>query len=249
MSNVKFPRLLIVIPARLKSARLPKKLLLELHGKPLLYWVVKRVLDTRLADLVVATDSLKIQAMCETFGFPVCMTSTECMNGTERVFEVASKFKDNYELFMNVQGDEPLLNVEIIETLMTSIGTNDHAFKIATSSISSAAPNNPSEVKVAISQGGRVRYASRSLVPFNRDEYPQFHKIHGVYLYSFATLEKYVESPEGPLEACEKIEQLRCIENDIPLYAVVTPHTLNSVDTQIDFDFYQNLDPRNFYSD
>lgn len=246
MMAVKFPRVLIVIPARLESARLPRKLLLELHGKPIIYWTVKRVVETGLADVIVATDSLEIKQVCESYGFPVELTSNECVNGTERVYEIASQYCDRYDLFMNVQGDEPLLNVEILETMLGTVSRNDSTFKTAVSEISGSSVNNPSEVKVAMSADGRIRYASRALVPFSRDSQCSHFKIHGVYLYTLSILERFVNSPEGLLESIEKVEQLRCIENDIPLFGVITPHTSNSVDTQVDFEFYRGLSSEEF---
>ena len=196
MSDVSHPRLLIVIPARLDSNRLPRKLLLNIHGKPLLYWTVKRVHDANLADVLVATDSLEIKAMCESFGFAALLTSKNCANGTERVFEVASAYQDKYDLFMNVQGDEPLLNIDILEAMIATVGCNDQAFKVAVSRIEDAHENNPSEVKVAISWGGRVRYASRAPIPFERDGDAYLHKIHGVYLYTHSILSEFVSAPE-----------------------------------------------------
>lgn len=246
MTHSTFPRVLIVIPARLESARLPRKLLLELHGKPVIYWTVKRVVDAGLADVIVATDSIEIQKVCENYGFPVELTSNKCVNGTERVYELASRYCDRYDLFMNVQGDEPLLNVKILETILGSVGQNDDAFKTAVSEICASSANNPSEVKVAMSADGRIRYTSRALVPFSRDSQGTYYKIHGVYLYPFSILERFVNSSEGLLEATEKVEQLRCIESDIPIFGVVTPHTSNSVDTQVDFDFYRSLDAEGF---
>ena len=240
---IKYPKVLIVIPARLKSARLPKKLLLDLHGRPLLYWTVKRILESNLADVIVATDSNEICAMCESFDFPVLRTSGRCNNGTERVYEVASKYRDRYELFMNVQGDEPLINIDVVKAVLKTAGIDDDTFKTAVSEVNDKAKNNPSEIKVAISHGNRVRYASRALVPFNRDSTGDFYKIHGVYLYSVNVLEQFVRLAEGPLEVAEKVEQLRCLENDIPLLAVITPHTMNSVDTLKDLEFYRMLDP------
>ena len=147
---------------------------------------------------------------------------------------------------MNVQGDEPLLNIDILEAMIATVGCNDQAFKVAVSRIEDAHENNPSEVKVAISWGGRVRYASRAPIPFERDGDACLHKIHGVYLYTHSILSEFVSAPEGVLEASEKVEQLRCIENDIPLIAVVTPHTPNSVDTRADLNFYLSLDTKTF---
>lgn len=246
MTDIRHPELLIVIPARLESSRLPKKLLLDLHGKPLLYWTVKRVMRAKLADVVVATDSARILSMCKVFGFPVKMTSQGCLNGTERVFEVASDMKSDYRLFMNVQGDEPLLNIEILGAMLETIGLNDHSFKTAVSEISESTTNNVAEVKVAMSRGQRIRYASRSPIPFGRDATLKLYKIHGVYLYPYSILEEFMNSLEGPLEKVEKVEQLRCIENDIPLYGVITPSTPNSVDTKVDYEMYVNLDSEVF---
>lgn len=246
MTAAKFPRVLIVIPARLESERLSRKLLLELHGKPVIYWTVKRVVDAGLADVIVATDSDEIETVCEVYGFPVERTSNQCINGTERVYEIASRYCDRYDLFMNVQGDEPLLNIDILKVLLGSVGENDRVFKTAVSEINISSENNPSEVKVAMSADGRIRYASRALVPFSRDSQCSRYKIHGVYLYPFTILERFVNASEGHLESIEKVEQLRCIENDIPLIGVITPHTSNSVDTHMDIDFYRELPAEEF---
>lgn len=245
--KIKYKDVLIVIPARLKSGRLPKKLLMNLHGRPLLYWTAKRVLEASLAEVVVATDSTEIQVMCEKYQLPVLLTSEKCINGTERVYEVASKYHDRFELFMNVQGDEPLVNISVIEAVLKTAGIDNNAFKTAISEVHDTSKNNPSEVKVALSKGNRILYASRMLVPFHRDSNGQYYKIHGVYLYSFEVLKKFINSLAGPLEQTEKIEQLRCLENDIPLLGIITPHTMVSVDTETDLDFYRMLDREQFF--
>lgn len=246
MSKKKRNDILIVIPARLDSSRLPSKLLEDLHGFPLLYWIAKRVGESDLADFVVATDHNKIFDVCQTYNFPVIMTSSNCKNGTERVYEIAKEKKENYDFFINVQGDEPLLNLEIVETLIDSIGENDDSFKTAISQIGDTSSNNSSEIKVALSHGGRIIYASRAGVPFSRDGKSQHFKIHGVYLYTFDILERFINSPIGPLEDSEKVEQLRCIENNIPIYGIPTPHTPISVDTMRDLEFYRRLDLKMF---
>ena len=240
--NYKFSNVLIVIPARLKSTRLKRKLLLKIHGYPVIYWTVSQVRKSNLAKFIVATDSQEIKQVCDQYGFPVEMTSENCTNGTERVYEVARKYKNDFKFFMNVQADEPLLNVQIIEQLLYSIGVNDFSFKTAVSKISKSNPNNSSEVKVAMSLDNRIRYASRCLIPFFRDQAKEnIFKIHGVYLYPIKILEKFVGSQEGILESIEKVEQLRCIEHDIPLYGIITPGSFNSVDTKDDFEMYENL--------
>lgn len=244
--SLKYSKILIVIPARLNSTRLRRKLMLELHGFPLIYWTVKRVIDSKLADVIVATDSEEIKCLCDANFFPVEITSNNCSNGTERVYQIAKKYKDKYDFFLNVQADEPLINIEIIRNVLKTIGTNDNSFKTAVSIVTEYSKNNPSEVKVAMSSFGRIRFVSRSLIPYGRDVKLDFYKIHGVYLYPYAILEKFIKAKEGPLEKLEKVEQMRCIENDIDLYGVITPHSLNSVDTELDFNIYKNMNHERF---
>jgi 3-deoxy-manno-octulosonate cytidylyltransferase (CMP-KDO synthetase) len=240
--NYKFSNVLIIIPARLKSTRLKRKLLLDIHGYPVIYWTVSQVRKSNLAEFIVATDSQEIKQACDQYGFPVEMTSGNCINGTERVYEVAKRYKNDFKFFMNVQADEPLLNLQIIERLLYSIGVNDFSFKTAVSRINKSNLNNSSEVKVAMSGDNRIRYASRCLIPFYRDQTKEsFFKIHGVYLYPIKILELFMGFEEGILESIEKVEQLRCIENDIPLYGIITPGSFNSVDTIDDFEMYKNL--------
>lgn len=241
-AKYKYPNVLIIIPARLESSRLPRKLILDLHGYPLLYWTISQVKKSSLAQFIVATDSLEISKICTQYEFPCLMTSDQCTNGTERVYEVAKKYQNEFDYFINVQADEPLINVKIIKKLLDTIGSNDFSFKTAVSKIRNIKNNNPSEVKVAMSVDNRIRYASRSLVPFCRDFVEEsFYKIHGVYLYPIKILELFVSSKEGKIEEREKVEQLRCIENDIPLYGVITPSSLNSVDTIDDLKMYKKL--------
>ena len=227
-------RPLIVTPARYESARLPGKVLLDIHGKPMVVWVASRVIASGYGDVIVATDSDRVQAVCAEYDLPVIMTSPNCANGTERVREVAQRYQE-VDYFMNVQGDEPLINTDILGEMLAQNVSAD-AFYTAVSAIEGDG-GNPSEVKVAMSFDGRIRFASRSPVPFFRDSERKRYKIHGIYLYSRDVLERFVTSKPGPLEQAELVEQLRCIEHDIPLYGVVTSHTERSVDTSADLDF------------
>lgn len=235
---------LIVIPARYESNRLPGKVLEELHGYPMIYWVYRRAISAESGPVIVAADHSLVFKVLEDLCIPYIKTDPECKNGTERVYEVSKKYPD-IKYFLNVQGDEPLLNPNVIRNVVAS-GFNDKLFKTAISPIVCNV-NNSNEVKVALSFNNRIRFASRSLIPFQRDGITEFYKIHGVYLYSREVLESFVSASPGPLELLESIEQLRCIEHDIPLVGVKTAHTERSVDTYEDLNFMRNLPKELFY--
>ena len=226
-------KVLIVIPARYNSNRIPGKVLEDLHGFPMIYWVYKRAMMSNCGPVVVATDHPRVCKVLENFEIPFFQTSSTCRNGTERIFEI-SKHYPHIKYFINVQGDEPLLNPKVISDLLSS-GLNN-VFKTAVSPIYSS-DNNPNEVKVALSFNNQIRFASRNLIPFPSKTSVELYKIHGVYLYSRDVLRAFCEAAPGPLEIYESIEQLRCIENDIPLFGVKTEHTERSVDTQEDLTY------------
>ena len=234
-----YPSVLTVIPARLASVRLPGKLLKDLHGKPLIYWVAERVRRFGLTDFVVATDSHLIADVCDRFGFPFSMTSSSCKNGTERVYEV-SRDLSNYEHYMNVQGDEPLISASVLKGMLQSTGMRDESFKVAVSPLNRSS-NDPTEAKVAMQGNGRVRYVSRLPVPFQRDGGANLYKIQGVFLYTAKVLERFANGAVGILEEAEKLEQLRCIENDIELFAVICEESPKSVDTLKDLNHYRSM--------
>jgi 3-deoxy-manno-octulosonate cytidylyltransferase (CMP-KDO synthetase) len=228
---------LIVIPARYQSKRLPGKILEELHGYPIIYWVYQRALKAQVCPVVVAADHPIVFKVLDNLGIPYIKTDPSCKNGTERVYEVSKKYLD-INFFVNVQGDEPLLNSNIISTVLES-GFEEGVFKTAISPALNKA-NNPNEIKVALSFGNRIRFASRSPIPYDTGDQAVLYKIHGVYFYSRDTLESFVSAPQGPLEIMESVEQLRCIESDIPLIGVKTEHTERSVDNYEDLIFMRS---------
>ena len=228
---------LIVIPARYKSSRLPKKILADIHGYPMIYWVAKRLEKANLTDFVVAADDDIVMNACKKFNIPVVMTNVNLRNGTERVYEVSGLFPE-YSNFINVQGDEPLINIEVVIDIARN--SKKHAFNTAVSKIQIEAPNNPSEVKVALTRDNRIVYASRAEIPYFRSGLSHRFKIHGVYQYRRDILEQFIKADIGPLEECENIEQLRCIEANIPIYGIVTQSSERSVDTLEDLEYMQN---------
>jgi len=236
-------RTLIVIPARYNSHRLPGKVLEDLHGFPMIYWVYKQALKAKSGEVVLAADDSKVFKVLEVLGIPYVKTDPACKNGTERVYEVSTKYP-HIQYFVNVQCDEPLLNPNIIREVVES-GLDDNVFKTAVSLISNKV-NNPNEVKVALSFNNRIRFATRNLIPYSQNDLTQLYKIHGVYLYSRDLLHTFVSSIAGPLEILESVEQLRCIENDIPLVGVKTENTERSVDTYNDLVYMRKLPKKLF---
>jgi 3-deoxy-manno-octulosonate cytidylyltransferase (CMP-KDO synthetase) len=228
--------LTIVIPARYASSRLPGKMLADIHGFPMIYWTYYRASMAGIGRVIVAADDPVVYRALEKYDIPFIETSQSCINGTERVAEVAKKLLGS-DFFMNIQGDEPLLNPQTIVDVFKD-GLNDGCFKTAVSRADSG--SNISEIKVAISSDNRIRFASRGNIPCSRDSSGIFFKIHGVYTFSRVVLEKFNALKPGPLELIESIEQLRCIEYDIPLQAVMTSHTERSVDTFQDLTYMRS---------
>jgi 3-deoxy-manno-octulosonate cytidylyltransferase (CMP-KDO synthetase) len=227
-------KVVAVIPARLASTRLPRKMLREICGVPLLarvYHGVQRA--SSLERVVVATDSEEIRLFCEQQRFNVQMTSAEHRSGTERVHEVATAI--HADVYLNVQGDEPLTRPEHIESLIALM--RDSGAEVGTLKTPAAEVdvNNPSAVKVITDSGGRALYFSRSTIPHDRDGVrPQYFKHLGFYAYRKVALEKFVGWPESSLERSERLEQLRFLENGVPIYVAETPFDTVGVDTEED---------------
>ena len=209
----------------------------------MIYWVCRRIQLSVAIDFVVATDSEEIKQYCDLHNFDCLLTPNNFENGTERVAYIANK-KNSYSLFVNVQADEPLLNTSLVNNVISQF--KNGAFNVAVSKLDVNYVNNVSEVKKLLSFNNRIRFASRCPIPLGHKESVGLFKIHGVYSYDLKTLAKFLEAPVGPLENLEKVEQLRCIENDIPLYGVHTEGTEISVDTQADYDYMLKIPKSKF---
>jgi 3-deoxy-manno-octulosonate cytidylyltransferase (CMP-KDO synthetase) len=223
-----------IIPARLESTRLPRKMLREIAGKPLVGWVYEAVRSSPLlSDVIVATDSEEIMAVCRERGWKAQMTSSAHLSGTERVQEVSNSVAA--DVYVNVQGDEPLVRPEQIATLLEVM--EDPAVEVGT--VKTVCPpeeiHNPNAVKVVTIPGGRALYFSRATIPFDRDgTAPRCFKHLGLYAYRKPALDLFVSQPESVLEKSERLEQLRFLENGIPIYVGETPYDSVGVDTEED---------------
>jgi 3-deoxy-manno-octulosonate cytidylyltransferase (CMP-KDO synthetase) len=228
-------RAIAVIPARLASTRLPRKVLRDIAGRPMLAWVYEAVRAAAgLDDVIVATDADEIMAVCEKNGWHARMTSTQHRSGTERVHEVANATPA--DVYLNVQGDEPLAHPEQVSTLLRVM--RDPAVQVGTIMTPASADDipNPNAVKVVADAAGRALYFSRATIPFDRDRSGavRYYKHLGFYAYRKAALDRFVAWPESALERAERLEQLRFLENGIDIHVAETPHNTIGVDTEED---------------
>ncbi len=231
-------KVLAVIPARLHSTRLDNKPLVDIIGKPLIQHVYERVIAcTNIDKVIIATDHIDILKVCQGFGAHVEMTKANHPSGTDRVGEVANRYTE-YDVIINVQGDEPLLDPAHVNDLLDCF--EDDKVEIATLAqkvISKHDFNNPNVVKLVKSINNRVLYFSRSAIPFDRDGKANYVPLKHVGLYAFRrkVLSELIRLPQSELEKTEKLEQLRwmdhgysihCRINNIPLLGIDTPEDL-----------------------
>jgi 3-deoxy-manno-octulosonate cytidylyltransferase (CMP-KDO synthetase) len=227
-------KVVAVIPARLASTRLPRKMLREIAGVPLLARVYQGVRRSSALDqVVVATDSEEILRFCEQQGFAVRMTSAAHRSGTERVHEISTAIAA--DVYLNIQGDEPLTRPEHIESLVAVMRNPEVEVGTLKTPAAEVDINNPGAVKVVTDISGRALYFSRATIPYDRDGVrPQYYKHLGFYGYRKAALDNFVRWPESLLERSERLEQLRFLENGVPIYVAETPFDTVGVDTEDD---------------
>jgi 3-deoxy-manno-octulosonate cytidylyltransferase (CMP-KDO synthetase) len=229
-------RTIAILPARLASTRLPRKMLREILGKPLIGWVYEAVRRSPLlADVIIATDSEDIFESCRAHGWKAQMTSPSHRSGTERVHEVSNSV--SADVYLNVQGDEPLVRSEQLAALIELMGNPEILVGTVKTPSSPDEISNPNAVKVVTAPDGRALYFSRATIPFDRDAtQPRYYKHLGLYAYRKAALDQFVSWPESTLEKIERLEQLRFLENGIPIYVAETPFDSIGVDTEEDFE-------------
>ncbi len=238
--------ILTVIPARYASVRFPGKPLALLGGKPLVQWVYERA-KSASEHVVIATDDERIAEAVNAFGGVVEMTSSAHPSGTDRCLEAATIYAQrmalDFDVLVNVQGDEPFITGEQIK-LLTSCFL-DQKVDIATL-VSPLADNwdsvqQPNNVKVVLAANGKALYFSRSIIPFVRDVSPEdwakqhvFYHHLGMYAYRFDVLRQITRIPPSNLEQAEKLEQLRWLENGYNIYAKITQERSIGIDTPED---------------
>jgi 3-deoxy-manno-octulosonate cytidylyltransferase (CMP-KDO synthetase) len=223
-----------VIPARLASTRLPRKMLREIAGKPLIGVVYEAVRSSPLlADVIVATDSDEIMSACRQHGWNVQMTASTHKSGTERVHEISCR--ESADVYINVQGDEPMVRPEQIASLLQVMEKPQAQVGTLMTPAEAIDIPNPNAVKAVIDLSGRALYFSRATIPHDRDKTsPRYYKHLGLYAYRKPALDRFVTLPESSLERSERLEQLRFLENGISIYCGETPYDSVGVDTEED---------------
>jgi 3-deoxy-manno-octulosonate cytidylyltransferase (CMP-KDO synthetase) len=225
-----------VIPARLASTRLSRKVLREIAGQPMLAWVYRAARAcSQLDRVLIATDSDEVMAFARDSGFDATLTPVDLASGTDRVHFVAQNVPA--DIYVNVQGDEPLVRPEHIDALLRPILARP---EVVVSTIATPCPPahiaNPNAVKVVTASDGRALYFSRGTIPFDRDQTGQVNycKHLGLYAYRKSALDRFPCLPPSGLEAAERLEQLRFLENGIDIYVEPTPYDTIGVDSEED---------------
>ncbi len=235
-----------IIPARLQSTRLPRKLLLNVTGKPLLQYVWETACECPdLHDVVVATDSEEIAEAVHRFGGRAEMTGDH-NSGTDRIAEVTRRCFSDADAIVNLQGDEPELEPSVVAALVREIRTSGSQMATVAAPITSPdVVRDPSCVKVVMDVNGRAMYFSRSPIPFSRDiaiedhfrdDEPSPWLLHvGLYAYRRDFLLKLTTMPPSPLEQLEKLEQLRALQCGASMSVAVVNHASVGIDTPEDY--------------
>lgn len=204
-----------VIPARYKSSRFPGKPLASILGRPMVWWVYQQCLKVpELSEVYVATDDWRIQAACERYGMNVIMTSDGHRTGSDRVGEVASRVEG--DIFVNIQGDEPLMDPREIQEVIEVFHDRDVYFASLRKKIVSPEEISAySTVKVVVDRNSDALYFSRNIIPSNKKDGPMadVYRHVGIYAYRRGFLLDFVSLPQTELELGEGIEPLRAMEN------------------------------------
>lgn len=218
----------IVIPARMASTRFPNKPLARISGKTMIERVWEIGIAANIAEVIIATDDQRLKEFATGFGAKVLMTSPECLTGTDRVAEAATKLPG--AIFFSLQGDAVLTPPWIIRDVLEAM-LKDFSIQMATPAvklegralqdfIETKKQGSSTGTSVVFDKDKNALYFSKALIPFSRTHLSAVYRHIGLYAYRKETLLRLQSLPEGPLEKAEKLEQLRALENGIPIKVV-----------------------------
>lgn len=223
-----------VVPARLNSVRLPRKILADLNGKPLIVHVMERALEAKSLDKVIlAVDSEETIKTLEQYNFDMVLTSSDHVSGTDRIAEVIDEIPDA-EIIINIQGDEPLIEADVIDSLVDSF--NDSTVNIATivsTKLTVSDLLNPNVVKAIVNEHQDAIEFKRNIFDL---EIGGVYRHVGIYGFRRESLIAFTRLDPSVREVESRLEQLRALDNGMPIRATVTNYDSHSVDTQADLD-------------
>ena len=227
------PKCYGIIPARFDSIRFPGKPLADILGKPMFWHVYERARRCpELAGVVLATDDTRIFDAAESLRVPVVMTRRDHRSGTDRVLEAAKNMNvETDAVIVNIQGDEPALEPAMLTELLMPFQTPHVQVTTLIRAADTDETDNPDRVKITVARDGKALYFSRASIPYQHADREAARYIHiGIYAFRIGILEKFVGLDQSPLETIEKLEQLRLLENNIPIHTVLTGHKSIGVD-------------------
>ncbi|MCF6189747.1 MAG: 3-deoxy-manno-octulosonate cytidylyltransferase [Cocleimonas sp.] len=239
-------KIVLVIPSRYASTRLPGKPLRLLAGKPMIQHVFERAQEAAgevgFEEIIIATDDARIQEACEAFGATVCMTSAKHETGSDRLAEVvALNGWDDDTIIVNLQGDEPLTPIAILKQVAINLANNPEASiaTLATPLGKEAEYADPNVVKVVSDKNGIALYFSRASIPFQRDEDEEVNDFAlrhiGIYAYRAGYLKSFAKMEPCQIEQLEKLEQLRAMWHGARIHVAVADEVPgHGVDTEAD---------------
>jgi len=233
---------MIIIPARLNSSRFANKILVDILGLPMVIKTAKQV--SSLDKVVIATDSQEVIDLAKEYGFNAVMTSSSHQSGTDRINEAVNILNlDDDEVIINVQGDEPFIEPEVIQAVINRVkqvkqNNEDIMITSCYKEISSDLADDPNHVKVVLDENSNAIYFSRAKVPYHRDHYDSSSYCGhlGIYGFTKKSLNDFCKLSSSKLENIEKLEQLRAIDNGEKIAMVKVSSKSFGIDTQEDLN-------------
>ncbi len=234
-----------IIPARYSSSRFPGKPLVEINGLPMIVLVWQNIHKSRLINtVIVATDDERIANILDKYQIPFVLTNPQIPTGTDRIYSAYRQINTDFDIIINVQGDEPLLSGSDLDKLIENFDTIEYDVATFISPIDDFEELvNPNNVKVAVGENYRALYFSRSVIPHLRDfginewlKKQTYWKHIGIYAYKANVLEFFVNTPQTKIELSEKLEQLRLLEHGYRFQCIPLNKKLIGVDTPEDLE-------------
>jgi len=233
------PKCYGIIPARYDSTRFPGKPLADILGKPMFWHVYQRAHQCpELHQVLLATDNKDIYLAAKKLDVPAVMTRSDHISGTDRVLEAAEHISvQDEDVVINIQGDEPLIEPEMLTRLIQPFSMPEAGVTTLAAEINVNDAQNPDRVKVVFTKNGNALLFSRALIPYPRSDRKYPYHVHiGLYAFRMRILKQFVSLGPSPLEITEQLEQLRLLENGIPIHVVTTTYDGIGVDRPEDLD-------------